>query len=64
MRRLFLALLAVTLALSLTPAHANIRIASITDGDTVKLADGRSVRLLQIDTPELNGNECYAKEAL
>ena len=63
MRRLFLALLAVTLALSLTPAHANIRIASITDGDTVKLADGRSVRLLQIDTPELNGNECYAKEA-
>ncbi|MFM7624566.1 MAG: thermonuclease family protein [Actinomycetota bacterium] len=63
MRRLLLALIALTLALPLTPAHANIRIASITDGDTVKLADGRSVRLLQIDTPELNGNECYAKEA-
>jgi endonuclease YncB( thermonuclease family) len=63
MRRLFLALIALTLVLPLTPTHANIRIASITDGDTVKLADGRSVRLLQIDTPELNGNECYAKEA-
>ncbi|MFM8961072.1 MAG: thermonuclease family protein, partial [Actinomycetota bacterium] len=63
MRRLLLALIALTLALPLTPAHANIRIASITDGDTVKLADGRSVRLLQIDTPELKGNECYAKDA-
>jgi len=62
-RRLLLILLSVTLALPLTPTHANTRVASITDGDTVKLADGRSVRLLQIDTPELNENECYAKES-
>ena len=63
MRRLLLIFLSVTLALPITPTHANTRIASITDGDTVKLTDGRSVRLLQIDTPELNENECYAKEA-
>jgi endonuclease YncB( thermonuclease family) len=62
-RRLFLILLTLTLALPLSPAHANIRIASITDGDTIKLTDGKSVRFLQIDTPELNGDECYAKEA-
>ena len=63
MRRLLLAILILTLALPLTPATANIRVASITDGDTVKLGDGTSVRLLQIDTPELKGSECYAKEA-
>jgi endonuclease YncB( thermonuclease family) len=62
-RRLFIALLIFTLALPLPTANANIRIASITDGDTVKLGDGKSVRLLQIDTPELKGSECYAKEA-
>lgn len=44
-------------------ASADPRVASITDGDTIKLGDGRSVRLLQIDTPELNGNECYAKQS-
>jgi len=62
-RRLFLVILVITLAIPLTPANANIRVASITDGDTVKLSDGTSVRLLQIDTPELRGSECYAKEA-
>jgi len=62
-RRLFLVILVITLAIPLTPANANIRVASITDGDTVKLGDGTSVRLLQIDTPELRGSECYAKEA-
>lgn len=63
MRRLFLVILVITLAIPLTPANANIRVVSITDGDTVKLGDGTSVRLLQIDTPELRGSECYAKEA-
>ncbi len=63
MRRLLILFLALALALPITPALANTRVASITDGDTIKLTDGKSVRLLQIDTPELNGNECYAKEA-
>lgn len=63
MRRALILFLALTLGLPFTPSNANVRVASITDGDTIKLTDGRSVRLLQIDTPELRGNECYAKEA-
>jgi micrococcal nuclease len=35
---------------------------SVHDGDTLTLADGRRVRLLQIDTPELGG-ECYSRAA-
>ena len=63
MRRLILAILTATLTLSITPTHANVTITSITDGDTIKLSDGTSVRLLQIDSPELRGNECYSTEA-
>jgi micrococcal nuclease len=37
-------------------------VASITDGDTLRLTSGARVRLLQIDTPELAG-ECYAGAA-
>lgn len=45
-------------------AHGEvIRIDSIIDGDTIKLTTGQSVRLLQIDTPEMRGSECYAQEA-
>lgn len=63
MRRFVLALTALTLVFTQTSPAFALQIASITDGDTIKLGDGRSVRLLQIDTPELNGSECYAKEA-
>ena len=63
MRRLILTILTATLTLSITPSHADITITAITDGDTIKLSDGTSVRLLQIDSPELRGNECYATEA-
>ena len=63
MRRLILTILTATLTLSITPSRADIKITSITDGDTIKLSDGTSVRLLQIDSPELRGNECYATEA-
>ena len=63
MRRLILTILTATLTLPITPSHANITITSITDGDTIKLSDGTSVRLLQIDSPELRGNECYSTEA-
>jgi micrococcal nuclease len=34
---------------------------SVTDGDTLRLRDGRRVRLVQIDAPEVD--ECYAEEA-
>ena len=37
--------------------------AYVNDGDTLRLRDGRKVRLLQIDAPELRG-DCYAKAAL
>jgi endonuclease YncB( thermonuclease family) len=38
-------------------------VASIYDGDTLSLRDGRRVRLLQIDTPELGSGECYSRAA-
>jgi len=33
------------------------------DGDTVELSDGRKVRYLGVDTPELKEGDCYAEEA-
>lgn len=36
-------------------------VASVYDGDTLSLMDGRRVRLLQIDTPELGSGECYSR---
>jgi len=34
-----------------------VTVARIVDGDTLDLADGRTVRLVQIDTPELGSGE-------
>lgn len=36
-------------------------VASVTDGDTLRLSDGRRVRLVQVDAPE--ADECYANDA-
>jgi micrococcal nuclease len=37
---------------------------SITDGDTLRTAGGRRVRLIGIDTPEVSGGkECFGDEA-
>lgn len=36
---------------------------SVSDGDTLRLTDGRKVRLLQIDAPELHG-DCFGKASL
>jgi endonuclease YncB( thermonuclease family) len=38
-------------------------IARVLDGDTVVLTDGRHVRLVQLDAPETDEDECYAAEA-
>jgi len=42
-------------------------VASVIDGDTIRLADGRVVRLIGIDAPEARGSagrvECFAAEA-
>jgi endonuclease YncB( thermonuclease family) len=35
----------------------------VVDGDTVALADGRRVRLVQIDATELGTGECYSRKA-
>lgn len=38
-------------------------VTKIIDGDTIEIEDGRKVRYIGIDTPELKGSECFAKEA-
>lgn len=38
-------------------------LASVTDGDTIRLADNRRVRLVQIDAPERQQAECYSERA-
>jgi endonuclease YncB( thermonuclease family) len=55
---------ASVVALAPPPADADVqRIARITDGDTVVLENGQRVRLLQIDTPEVGGGECFSRAA-
>ena len=38
------------------------RVARVTDGDTLRLTDGRRIRLVQVDAPELR-TECWGEEA-
>jgi micrococcal nuclease len=38
-------------------------VANVTDGDTIRLADNRRVRLVQIDAPERLQGECYSERA-
>ena len=38
-------------------------VASVYDGDTLRLRNGQRVRLLQVDTPELRSSECYSRAA-
>lgn len=61
--------LAIALVLVLTGCGADERVAasgatvdSVRDGDTVLLEDGRRVRLVQVDAPEL-GSECHGDAA-
>ena len=56
-------LVALAAAASGTAAGDSGVVASVTDGDTLRLTDGRRVRLVQIDTPELGGGECYSRAA-
>jgi len=72
MARLFLVIaLGGLLAVAATAAAARLprggtsaRIEYVIDGDTVVLTNGRHVRLVQIDTPEVyKVPECYGKQA-
>jgi len=41
-----------------------MRVGHVTDGDTLALADGTRVRLVQVDTPEVYfGTECFGAQA-
>jgi micrococcal nuclease len=44
-------------------SHQQATVARVGDGDTVDLTDGRRIRLVQIDAPELGDGECYGREA-
>ena len=45
------------------PEPKTFVVARVLDGDTIRLRDGRRVRLVQIDAPELRENECYARKS-
>jgi micrococcal nuclease len=65
--------LALVLALAVAAASAAgatttgsvtaVRVERVVDGDTIVLAGGARVRLLQIDTPEPGSAECYSRAA-
>jgi micrococcal nuclease len=44
-------------------SHQEATVTRVGDGDTIDLADGRQIRLVQIDAPELGEGECYGREA-
>jgi endonuclease YncB( thermonuclease family) len=46
-----------------TSANSPAVIARVIDGDTVALSTGQRVRLVQIDTPEIGGGECFSQAA-
>lgn len=70
-RLLLLLALSLLVALAATAAAAKLprggqfaRIEYVVDGDTVALTNGRHVRLVQIDTPEVYFSpECYGAQA-
>jgi len=68
MARIALAVCTVLAALAACGAGGDrpagtVTVARIVDGDTLDLADGRTVRLVQIDTPELGSGDCYSRKA-
>jgi micrococcal nuclease len=50
-------------ALACGGERATATVERVLDGDTIVLRDGRHVRLVQLDAPETDENECYAQEA-
>jgi len=62
-RSKYVFLIAALLSISIAPAQGALKFVKIYDGDTVTMADGVKIRLLQIDAPELAENECFAKES-
>lgn len=69
LHRLLAFLLAAAALLSLgvlahaRPAATPATVAWVSDGDTLRVTGGARVRLVQIDTPEVGGGECYSRAA-
>jgi micrococcal nuclease len=55
--------LAAVLAVPGCGGGSSATVAQVLDGDTIVVADGRHVRLVQLDAPETDENECYAQAA-
>lgn len=61
---ILIAALALAGSTSAAQQSSLYRVTSVTDGDTIVLANGERVRLVQIDTPEVFfGIECYGRQA-
>jgi len=45
------------------PKAKLFKVARVIDGDTIELGNGDRVRLVQIDSPEVGENQCFADEA-
>lgn len=56
-------LLLAPLSAPISTASAAVRVVNVYDGDTVTLSDGTRVRLVQIDAPEVQGQECYSTKS-
>jgi micrococcal nuclease len=58
------AMATTTAAASASAVPPSVAVRSVTDGDTIVLADGRRVRLAQVDAPEdTSRRECYGPES-
>lgn len=55
------ALVASQVSRAATEGPGAFAVARVVDGDTLTLANGERVRLLQIDAPEIGQGECYAR---
>jgi micrococcal nuclease len=50
-------------ASSPSPKPQTATVSKVVDGDTIRLTNGKRVRLVQIDAPEAHLNECYGARA-
>lgn len=58
-----IAVLALLGAASVGARPGTTSVQRVVDGDTIVLAGGTRVRLVQIDSPELGSGECYSRKA-
>lgn len=65
--KIFLSLLTILCLFSLAnSAFAKVEFATIStvkDGDTIKLTNGKTIRYIGINSPEIKSNECFGAEA-